>query len=62
VGVVVALASGRVLRGLLYGVEPVDPTTYAMVVTITMAVGLLAAAVPAVRAARVDPVEALRAE
>ena len=47
VGVVVALASGRVLRGLLYGVEPVDPATYAMVVAITLAVGLLAAAVPA---------------
>ena len=62
VGVVVALASGRVIRGLLYGVEPVDPATYAMVVAITLAVGLLAAAVPAVRAARVDPVEALRAE
>jgi putative ABC transport system permease protein len=62
VGVVVALASARVLRGLLYGVEPVDPATYAMVVAITLAVGLLAAAVPAVRAARVDPVEALRAE
>ena len=62
VGVVVALASGRVLQGLLYGVEPVDPATYAMVVAITLAVGLMAAAVPAVRAARVDPVEALRAE
>ncbi len=62
VGVVVALASGRVLRGLLYDMEPVDPATYAMVVAITLAVGLLAASVPAVRAARVDPVEALRAE
>lgn len=62
VGVVVALASGRVLRGLLYGVEPVDPATYAWVVAATSAVGLLAAAVPALRAARVDPVEALRAE
>jgi len=61
-GVAVALASARVLRGLLYGVEAVDPATYAVVVAVTVAVGLLAAAVPAVRAARVDPVEALRAE
>ncbi|HKJ01994.1 MAG TPA: ABC transporter permease [Longimicrobiales bacterium] len=62
VGVGVSLASARVLRGLLYGVEPVDPATYAVVVALTLGVGILAAAVPAVRAARVDPVEALRAE
>lgn len=61
-GVVVALASARVLRGLLFEVEPLDPGTYAVVVAITLAVGLLAAAVPALRAARVDPVDALRTE
>ena len=61
-GVLVALASARVLRGLLFEVEPLDPGTYAVVVAITLAVGLLAAAVPALRAARVDPVDALRTE
>jgi putative ABC transport system permease protein len=61
-GVLVALASARVLQGLLYEVDAVDPGTYVFVVVITLVVGLLAAAVPAVRAARVDPVEALRAE
>jgi putative ABC transport system permease protein len=62
VGVAVALAASRVLRGLLYEVEPVDPTTFVLVVAVTLVVGLLAAAVPALRAARVDPVEALRTE
>ena len=62
VGVVVSLASARVLQGLLYEVEPVDPWTFAVVVATTLAVGLLAAVVPAARAARVDPVEALRSE
>jgi putative ABC transport system permease protein len=61
-GIGVALASSRVVQGLLYGIEPADPVTYVVVVLATLAVGLLAAAVPAVRAARVDPVEALRAE
>jgi putative ABC transport system permease protein len=62
VGVVVSLASARVLQGLLYEVEPVDPWTFAVVVATTLAVGLMAAVVPAARAARVDPVEALRSE
>jgi ABC-type antimicrobial peptide transport system permease subunit len=62
VGVAVSLASARVLQGLLYEVEPVDPWTFAVVVATTLAVGLMAAVVPAVRAARVDPVEALRSE
>jgi putative ABC transport system permease protein len=61
-GVVAALASARVLQGLLYGVEAVDPVTYVIVVAVTLGVGLLAAAVPALRAASVDPVEALRVE
>jgi putative ABC transport system permease protein len=61
-GVLVSLASARVLQGLLYEVEPVDPGTFVLVVAVTLVVGLMAAAVPAVRAARVDPVEALRVE
>jgi putative ABC transport system permease protein len=62
IGVAVALASARVLQGLLYEIEPVDPSTFVVVVGVTLLVGVIAAAVPAVRAARVDPVEALRGE
>ena len=61
-GVLVSLGAARALRGLLYEVEPVDVGTFASVLVATLVVGVLAAAVPAVRAARVDPVSALRAE
>ena len=56
-----ALATSRLLAGLLFGVGPADPLTYAAVAVLMAAVGALAAAGPARRAARVDPVAALRA-
>jgi putative ABC transport system permease protein len=50
------------MKGLLFGVRPFDPITFAGV-TITLAiVGLVASMLPAWRAARVDPVRALRAD
>jgi predicted permease len=50
------------LQSLLYGVTPTDPLTLTAVVIILLTVGLAAAYVPARRAARVDPIVALRAE
>jgi len=50
------------LQSLLYGVTPNDPLTLSAVVIILLTVGLAAAYVPARRAARVDPIVALRAE
>jgi len=50
------------LRGLLYGVAPYDPRVLAGAVACLLAVGIAAAAVPALRAARVDPLVALRHE
>jgi MacB-like periplasmic core domain len=63
-GVVIglALASGRVVRSYLYGVSARDGWTLGCVAVIFMAIGLLAAYLPARRAALVDPMEALRAE
>jgi ABC-type lipoprotein release transport system permease subunit len=52
----------RVLRGLLYGVTPLDGLTIASVASLVAGVALVAVGVPAWRAARVDPVTALRAE
>ena len=56
------MAVTRVLRGLLYGVTPLDGLTIASVVALVAGVARVRLGVPAWRAARVDPVTALRAE
>jgi predicted permease len=61
-GVGGALATGRLLAALLFGVSPVDPVTYATVVGLLLAVALFACWIPVRRATGVDPAEALRAE
>jgi putative ABC transport system permease protein len=61
-GLAGAIVVARVLRGLLYGVTPVDGLTIASVVALVAAVALVAVGWPAWRAARVDPTTALRAE
>jgi predicted permease len=62
VGAVLALASGRLVRGFLYGVTAHDALTLAGAAALLLASGLIAAYLPARRAANVNPVEALRAE
>lgn len=61
-GTLAALASTRLAAGLLYEVEPVQARAYVMSAAILTAVALLASWIPARRAARVDPMVALRAE
>jgi ABC-type antimicrobial peptide transport system permease subunit len=61
-GLVGALASGRLLRGFLFGVRETEPLVLATVCALLLLVVLLASALPARRAARVDPLEALRAD
>jgi putative ABC transport system permease protein len=62
VGITVALAVARTLRSQLYAVPPADPATLVAVVGLLLAVALLAAWLPARRAARVGPMVALRQE
>ena len=62
IGILAALALTRVIRSLLYGVTPTDPATFALVSLLLLAIALLACWLPARRAARVDPMEALRYE
>jgi putative ABC transport system permease protein len=57
-----AAAVTGALRGMLFGLTPLDPATFAGAAGLFAAVTTIAAAIPAVRAARIDPVVALRAE
>ena len=61
-GLFVAFFLTRLMAGLLYGVAPRDPGTFAAVTGILFAVAILASAIPAIRAARVDPLDALRSD
>jgi ABC-type antimicrobial peptide transport system permease subunit len=61
-GAVAALGLTRLMASLLYGVSPNDPSTFLAVAALLVAVALLACAVPALRATRVDPIRALRHE
>ncbi|HVZ24386.1 MAG TPA: ABC transporter permease [Vicinamibacterales bacterium] len=62
IGSVAALAGGRAVAGLLFGVRTYDPLVFIAAPVLLLLVGLAAAATPARRAAAVDPVVSLRAE
>jgi putative ABC transport system permease protein len=62
IGAGAALGTGRFLASQLFEVKPADPGTYAAVAGVLLATGLLACAIPALRAMRVDPLVALRNE
>jgi putative ABC transport system permease protein len=62
IGLAAALAGTRVLRALLYGVDPVDPLTFVAVSVLLASVALAACLLPIRRANGVNPVDALRAE
>jgi putative ABC transport system permease protein len=61
-GILGAVFLTRAIRGLLFGIEPLDPPTLALVCLVFAAVGTIASWLPARRAARVDPIIAMRSE
>ncbi|HET9981982.1 MAG TPA: ABC transporter permease [Longimicrobiales bacterium] len=62
IGIALSLGLTRLLATILFGVEPRDPTTLAAIVVVLTLTGMLACLLPARRAARVDPMAALRYE
>ena len=62
IGFLLALGVTRFMEGLLFGVSPTDPTTFAGIGVLLLTVAIAASSGPAFRATRTDPVEALRHE
>jgi putative ABC transport system permease protein len=62
IGLAVAFAAGRVIRGMLYEIQPGDPITFAGVSGVLLVVVLIACMIPARRASSVPPADALRGE
>jgi putative ABC transport system permease protein len=60
IGIPGAMAGGRLLRTLLFGVSPTDPATYTAIAAATLLIVVAASVVPAIRASRVNPVSALK--
>jgi len=61
-GLAASAGTARLIRSMLYQTRPFDPGVFAMVATLLLAVAALACVVPAWRASRLDPVQALRME
>ena len=61
-GTAAAFFAARVIRGLLFGIEPHDPTTLVGVGLVMALIGILACWIPALRAARIDPAITMRAQ
>jgi predicted permease len=59
-GTALALGASRLVSGLLYGVGPSDPMTYLVVAALLFLMGMTACIVPSIRAAKLDPLKALR--
>jgi ABC-type antimicrobial peptide transport system permease subunit len=62
IGLVLAVLCGRLVKGFLYEVQPLDGWTYIAVAMLLAAIGLLSSLIPARNAASVQPMQALREE
>jgi putative ABC transport system permease protein len=59
-GIIASLAFTRLIRSMLFGVQPVDPATFGLAPAFALVIAAVAASMPALRAARTDAIEALR--
>jgi len=62
IGAIAALAGSKLIASQLYGIGARDPLTYAVIATLLGLVAVAASGIPALRATRIDPMAALRAE
>jgi ABC-type antimicrobial peptide transport system permease subunit len=62
IGLVLAVLCGRLLKGFLYEVQPLDAWTYVAVAIVLASIGLVSSLIPARNAASVQPMQALREE
>jgi ABC-type antimicrobial peptide transport system permease subunit len=62
IGILVAVAAAQLLRSSLYGLSPLDPPAFGSAIGILLLTALIATLMPAWRAVKVDPLEALRAD
>jgi ABC-type antimicrobial peptide transport system permease subunit len=62
IGTVLSVAVSRLINAMLFGLQATDPSTYALVLVSVAAIVIPAAAGPAWRASRIDPMVALREE
>jgi putative ABC transport system permease protein len=61
-GLLIAMGGARVMRSLLFATDPRDPATFIGVTILLGVIAIVACLVPALKAARVDPMTTLRAE
>jgi len=61
-GLIASAAATRIIQSMLYGTKPLDPAVFATVAATLLLVAALACMIPAWRASRVDPMQALRTE
>ena len=62
IGAVASVGATRALSGMLFGVSATDPATFVAITIVVAAIALLASYIPARRALRIDPIEALRGD
>ena len=62
IGLGLSFWTAGLMRGILHGVTPADPATFAAVAAVLLTIALVTSVIPALRAARIDPVVAFKAE